>query len=100
MEAMFLLIAISVVFVVAIGAAFWWAIFAGQFDDGDAAAKSILNEDDAPGDRDRRPADARERLAEAGPGGPAGAKAERKESAAPSGAAERTDGPASGGEAE
>lgn len=48
MEAMFLLIAISVVFVVAIGVAFWWAIFAGQFDDSDTAAKSILHDNDTP----------------------------------------------------
>lgn len=47
MEAMFLLIAISVVFVVAIGAAFWWAIFAGQFDDSDAAGKAILHDDES-----------------------------------------------------
>ncbi|MDX3894814.1 MAG: cbb3-type cytochrome oxidase assembly protein CcoS [Pusillimonas sp.] len=46
MEAMFLLIAISLVFVVAIGAAFWWAIFAGQFDDSDSAGKSILGDED------------------------------------------------------
>ena len=44
MEAMYLLIAISVVFVVAIGAAFWWAIFAGQFDNSDAASKAILED--------------------------------------------------------
>lgn len=46
MEAMYLLIVISVVFVVAIGAAFWWAIFAGQFDNSDAAGRSILHDDD------------------------------------------------------
>ncbi|WP_325440091.1 cbb3-type cytochrome oxidase assembly protein CcoS [Pusillimonas sp.] len=44
---MFLLIAISIVFVVAIGVAFWWAIFAGQFDNSDSAASSILNDDEA-----------------------------------------------------
>lgn len=46
MEAMYLLIAISLVFVVGIGVAFWWAIFAGQFDDSDAAGKSILHDED------------------------------------------------------
>ncbi|WP_026068118.1 cbb3-type cytochrome oxidase assembly protein CcoS [Pusillimonas noertemannii] len=46
MEAMFLLIAISLVFVVAIGVAFWWAIFAGQFDESDSAAKSILGDEE------------------------------------------------------
>jgi len=53
MEAMYLLIAISLVFVVGIGVAFWWAIFAGQFDDSDAAGKSILHDEDVePGDFD------------------------------------------------
>lgn len=47
MEAMFLLIVISVVFVLAMGAAFWWAIFAGQFDDSDANASSILHDTEA-----------------------------------------------------
>lgn len=47
MEAMFLLIAISVVFVVAIGVAFWWAIFAGQFDNSDSAGRSILHDTEA-----------------------------------------------------
>lgn len=47
MEAMFLLIVISVVFVVAIGAAFWWAIFAGQFDNSDTNASSILHDSEA-----------------------------------------------------
>lgn len=47
MEAMYLLIAISLVFVVVIGAAFWWAIFAGQFDNSDSEGRSILADDDA-----------------------------------------------------
>lgn len=47
MEAMYLLIAISVVFVVAIGVAFWWAIFAGQFEGSDEASESILRDDDS-----------------------------------------------------
>lgn len=48
MESLYLLLPISLVFVLGIGVAFWWAIFAGQFDDADAAAKSILDDDDRP----------------------------------------------------
>jgi len=48
MEILYLLLPISLVFVLGIGVAFWWAIFAGQFDDTDAAARSILNDDDRP----------------------------------------------------
>lgn len=45
-SSLYLLLAISVLFVVGIGAAFWWAIFAGQFDDTQAAAESVLRDDD------------------------------------------------------
>ncbi|CAM5345619.1 cbb3-type cytochrome oxidase assembly protein CcoS [Eoetvoesiella caeni] len=48
MEILYLLLPVSLVFVIGIGVAFWWAIFAGQFDDADAAARSILEDDDAP----------------------------------------------------
>ncbi|MFW7343613.1 cbb3-type cytochrome oxidase assembly protein CcoS [Pollutimonas sp. H1-120] len=49
MEAsLFLLLPISLLLVIAIGAAFWWAIFAGQFDDTNEAAQSILLDDDNP----------------------------------------------------
>lgn len=51
MEAMYLLVAISLVFVVAIGVAFWWAIFAGQFDNSDSEGRSILGDDDTAGSR-------------------------------------------------
>ncbi len=47
MGALYLLLPISLVLVVVIGVAFWWAIFAGQFDDTDAAARSILDDDDS-----------------------------------------------------
>ena len=43
---LYLLLPISVLFVIAIGAAFWWAIFAGQFDDTERAARSVLLDDD------------------------------------------------------
>jgi len=45
-DALFLLLPISLLFVLGIGAAFWWAIFAGQFDDTREAAKEILDDDD------------------------------------------------------
>ncbi|MGB3289260.1 MAG: cbb3-type cytochrome oxidase assembly protein CcoS [Burkholderiaceae bacterium] len=49
MEAsLFLLLPISLLAVIAIGAAFWWAIFAGQFDDANEAAQAILQDDDRP----------------------------------------------------
>lgn len=41
------LIPISVFLVVLIGISFWWAIFAGQFEDADKAADSILQDDDS-----------------------------------------------------
>ncbi|NLZ10919.1 cbb3-type cytochrome oxidase assembly protein CcoS [Neopusillimonas aromaticivorans] len=47
MGALYLLLPISLILVVLIGVAFWWAIFAGQFDDTDAAARSILDDDDS-----------------------------------------------------
>ncbi len=48
MESLFLLLPISLVLVVLIGAAFWWAVFAGQFDDAGQAGRSILEDDDSP----------------------------------------------------
>lgn len=41
-----ILIPISVMLVILIGVAFWWAIFAGQFEDAHKAADSILQDDD------------------------------------------------------
>ncbi|WP_269495088.1 cbb3-type cytochrome oxidase assembly protein CcoS [Castellaniella sp. S9] len=48
MDALFLLLPISLLFVAGIGVAFWWAIFSGQFDDTQDAARSILQDDDRP----------------------------------------------------
>jgi len=42
-----LLLPISVLMAALIGAAFWWAIFAGQFDDSGRAGRSILMDDDS-----------------------------------------------------
>ncbi|EJC65258.1 cbb3-type cytochrome oxidase assembly protein CcoS [Alcaligenes ammonioxydans] len=41
------LIPISIFLVVVIGISFWWAIFAGQFEDTGNAADSILLDDDS-----------------------------------------------------
>jgi cbb3-type cytochrome oxidase maturation protein len=46
-DALFLLLPVSLLFVVGIGVAFWWAIFAGQFDDTQEAASAILDDDDS-----------------------------------------------------
>ncbi len=46
MDSLFLLFPISLLFVLGIGVAFWWAIFAGQFDDTRDAAAAILDDDD------------------------------------------------------
>lgn len=46
MPSLYLLLPISLLLVLAIGAAFWWAIFAGQFEDTNDAARSILLDDD------------------------------------------------------
>src|SRR5690606_16066115 len=46
MPSLYLLLPISLLFVLAIGAAFWWAIFAGQFEDTNEAAQSVLLDDD------------------------------------------------------
>jgi cbb3-type cytochrome oxidase maturation protein len=44
--ALLVLLPVSLLFVIGIGVAFWWAIFAGQFDDMQASAESILHDDD------------------------------------------------------
>lgn len=46
MASMFLLLPISLLLVIVIGAAFWWATFSGQFDNTHSAAHSILLDDD------------------------------------------------------
>jgi len=45
-SSLFLLLPISLVFVIVIGIFFWWAIFSGQFDDTQSGGNSILNDDD------------------------------------------------------
>jgi cbb3-type cytochrome oxidase maturation protein len=46
MEILLLLVPISVLLVLAIGALFWWSIRSGQFDDLDGPAHRILADDD------------------------------------------------------
>jgi cbb3-type cytochrome oxidase maturation protein len=47
MEILMLLIPMSVVLVLLIGAVFWWSVASGQFDDLDGPAHRILADDDA-----------------------------------------------------
>jgi cbb3-type cytochrome oxidase maturation protein len=49
MEILMLLIPMSVVLVLAIGAVFWWSVHSGQFDDLEGPAHRILADDDAGG---------------------------------------------------
>lgn len=46
MEILMMLIPLSIVLALLIGVAFWWAVDHGQFDHLDAAAYSILVDDD------------------------------------------------------
>ncbi len=46
MEVLMLLIPLSVVLVLGIGALFWWSVASGQFDDLDGPAHRILADDD------------------------------------------------------
>ncbi len=48
--ALLLLLPISLLFVMAVAVFFWWATFAGQFDDSEAGGKSIFRDDDTPDD--------------------------------------------------
>ena len=46
MEVLMLLIPMSVVLVLLIGAVFWWSVHSGQFDDLEGPAHRILADDD------------------------------------------------------
>lgn len=48
MEILYLLIPLSVVLALAIGAVLWWAVRSGQFDDLEGPAHHILTDDDRP----------------------------------------------------
>lgn len=46
MEVLYLLLPLSLAFVALIGGVLWWAVFSGQYDDPDIAARSILDDID------------------------------------------------------
>lgn len=46
MTILYLLLPLSLVFVLAIGVALWWAVFDGQFDDSEKEGLSILRDKD------------------------------------------------------
>ena len=48
MDILYLLIPLSVVLAVAIGAAFWLAVDGGQFDDLEGPALKVIADDDSP----------------------------------------------------
>ena len=54
MEVLYLLVPLSVVLVFLIGAVLWLALHGGQFDDLDAPGLSVLADDDAADDDERR----------------------------------------------
>ncbi|KIA79170.1 cbb3-type cytochrome oxidase assembly protein CcoS [Chromobacterium amazonense] len=53
MESLYLLIPLSLVLAFVIGAIFWWATRAGQFDDMEGPAHRILMDDDSPHSDDK-----------------------------------------------
>ena len=48
MDILLLLIPLSVALALVIGAAFWWSVARGQFDDLDGPAHRVLADDDSP----------------------------------------------------
>ena len=48
MDILYLLVPLSVTLVFLIGAAFWWSVRSGQFDDLEGPAHRILADDDSP----------------------------------------------------
>ena len=55
MDILLLLIPLSVVLALLIGAGFWWSVASGQFDDLEGPAHRILADDDAGGPCASRP---------------------------------------------
>ena len=51
MEALYLLIPLSVVLVFAIAVAFWWSLRNGQYDDLEGPGYRVLMDDDKPAER-------------------------------------------------
>ena len=48
MDILLLLLPLSIVLVFLIGAAFWWSVDSGQFDDLEGPAHRILSDEDGP----------------------------------------------------
>jgi cbb3-type cytochrome oxidase maturation protein len=46
MDILYLLVPLSLVLVIGIGALFWWSLDSGQFDDLESPARAILGDDD------------------------------------------------------
>lgn len=47
LDSMLLLIPLSLLFVLFIAVALWWAVFSGQFEDANKEGESILKDDDS-----------------------------------------------------
>ena len=56
MDILLLLIPLSVILVIFVGAAFWWSVKSGQFDDLEGPAHRILADDDRVGEEKDGPA--------------------------------------------
>ena len=50
MDSLYLLLPLSLVLVLLIGAVFWWALRSGQFDDLEGPRHRLLDDDDRPSD--------------------------------------------------
>lgn len=48
MEILYLLLPVSLLFVLMIAAVLWWAVFSGQYDDPEQSGHAILDDDDTP----------------------------------------------------
>jgi cbb3-type cytochrome oxidase maturation protein len=57
MDILLLLIPMSVVLVLLIGACFWWSVSSGQFEDLEGPAHRIIADDDSPRQQDEAAAD-------------------------------------------
>lgn len=47
MSILYLLLPVSLLFVLMIGISLWWAVFNGQYDDTEEAGAAILKDDDS-----------------------------------------------------
>ena len=50
---LYLLIPLTLLFILLIALALWWAVFSGQFEDINKQGESILDDDDSPQDSDQ-----------------------------------------------